>query len=135
MKKGITSPDVANPSQDEEVIDSGSDATEDQKLVPPYTLDNISTEGCFVTPEKLKKILSRLRTKKNLILQGPPGTGKTWLARRLAFALIGKRDESKVRAVQFHPNLSYEDFIHGCYYWGKMGEITLWVPKSQRVVT
>ena len=113
MKKGITSPDVVNPSQDEEVIDSGSDATEDQKLVPPYTLDNISTEGCFVTPEKLKKILSRLRTKKNLILQGPPGTGKTWLARRLAFALIGKRDESKVRAVQFHPNLSYEDFIRG----------------------
>ena len=58
-------------------------------------------------------LLERLRTRKNLILQGPPGTGKTWLAKRLAFALIGKRDDSKVRVVQFHPNLSYEDFVRG----------------------
>ena len=36
-------------------------------------------------------MLERLRTRKNLILQGPPGTGKTWLAKRLAFALIGER--------------------------------------------
>ena len=70
-------------------------------------------EGCFIVREKLEKILGCLRTKKNLILQGPPGTGKTWLARRLAFALLGQRDDGKVRAVQFHPNLSYEDFIRG----------------------
>ena len=50
---------------------------------------------------------------KKLILQGPPGTGKTWLAKRLAFALMGERDDRKLRAVQFHPNLSYEDFIRG----------------------
>ena len=61
----------------------------------------------------------RLRTKKNLILQGPPGTGKTWIARRLAFALIGQKDESKVRVVQFHPNLSYEDFVRG---WRPTGD-------------
>ena len=64
-------------------------------------------------------MLDRLRTRKNLILQGPPGTGKTWLAKRLAFALIGKRDESKVRVVQFHPNLSYEDFVRG---WRPVGD-------------
>ena len=58
-------------------------------------------------------MLGRLRTKKNLILQGPPGTGKTWLAKRLAWALVGQKDETKVRAVQFHPNLSYEDFVRG----------------------
>jgi 5-methylcytosine-specific restriction protein B len=52
-------------------------------------------------------------------LQGPPGTGKTWLARRLAFALVGQRDDSKVRAVQFHPNLSYEDFVRG---WRPAGD-------------
>ena len=75
--------------------------------------------GCFIARDKLESILNRLRTKKNLILQGPPGTGKTWLARKLAFALIGERDESKVRSVQFHPNLSYEDFVRG---WRPSGD-------------
>ena len=85
----------------------------------PYTVDNIITDGCFLYKAKVEKTLKRLSTKKNIILQGPPGTGKTWLAKRLAFALIGQRDDSKIRAVQFHPNLSYEDFIRG---WRPSGE-------------
>lgn len=85
----------------------------------PYSLDDIVKEGCFIAKNKIESILNRLRNKKNLILQGPPGTGKTWLARKLAFALIGERDESKVRSVQFHPNLSYEDFVRG---WRPSGE-------------
>ena len=84
-----------------------------------YTIDDVISEGCFIAREKIEKILERLRTKKNLILQGPPGTGKTWLAKRLAFALIGERADGKVRAVQFHPNLSYEDFIRG---WRPAGD-------------
>ena len=88
-------------------------------LPESYSIDNILMDGCFIAPKKLEKILERLHTKKNLILQGPPGTGKTWLAKRLAFALMGQRDESKVRAVQFHPNLSYENFIRG---WRPVGE-------------
>jgi 5-methylcytosine-specific restriction protein B len=71
------------------------------------------SEGCFLERTQLEKMLERLRTKKNIILQGPPGTGKTWLAKRLAFALMGQRSDSKVRPVQFHPNLSYEDFVRG----------------------
>ena len=78
-----------------------------------YSLDDIRRDGCFLERTKLEKILERLYDKKNLILQGPPGTGKTWLAKRLAFALIEQRDDSRVRAVQFHPNLSYEDFVRG----------------------
>ena len=78
-----------------------------------YSIDNILKEGCFLEREKLETILQRLRDKKNLILQGPPGTGKTWLAKKLAFALIGGLKEDKIRPVQFHPNLSYEDFVRG----------------------
>ena len=37
----------------------------------------------------------------------------------LAFALMGQKDESKIRAVQFHPNLSYEDFVRG---WRPSGD-------------
>ena len=78
-----------------------------------YSVDSILEDGCFLEPTRLEEILEHFQLKKNLILQGPPGTGKTWLARKLAFALIGHRDESKVQAVQFHPNLSYEDFVRG----------------------
>ena len=80
---------------------------------PPYTIDNIVAEGCFLERSRLETILARLRDKKNVILQGPPGTGKTWLAKKLAFALIGRKDDSRVRRLQFHPSLSYEDFIRG----------------------
>ncbi|KAA0924777.1 AAA family ATPase [Psychrobacter sp. ANT_H56B] len=90
-----------------------------ETLVQSYTLESIIDNGCFLPQSKIEMILKRIQNKKNIILQGPPGTGKTWLAKRLAFALIGQRDDSKVRAVQFHPNLSYEDFIRG---WRPSGE-------------
>jgi 5-methylcytosine-specific restriction protein B len=80
----------------------------------PYGISDILAEGCFQPPERLEAILQRWQDKKNLILQGPPGTGKTWLARRLAKALIGHdAQEPQLRSVQFHPNLSYEDFVRG----------------------
>jgi 5-methylcytosine-specific restriction protein B len=70
-------------------------------------------------------MLQRLASKKNLILQGPPGTGKTWLAKRLAYALIGSKDRritrSRTRVIQFHPSLSYEDFVRGYRPGGKDG--------------
>ena len=106
-----------------DALDDEADATPEAEVtaapIVPYSVDDILTDGCFISREKLETILERLRTKKNLILQGPPGTGKTWLAKRLAFALMGQRDDSKVRAVQFHPNLSYEDFIRG---WRPAGD-------------
>lgn len=87
--------------------------------IVPYSVADILKDGCFLERAEIDRLLDRLRTKKNLILQGPPGTGKTWLAKRLAFALMGQKDDSKVRAVQFHPNLSYEDFVRG---WRPTGE-------------
>ncbi|MER0234488.1 AAA family ATPase [Enterobacter hormaechei] len=79
----------------------------------PYTISNLIDEGCFLEEEKIQFILQRLQAKKNLILQGPPGTGKTWLARRLAYCLMGEETSKRISAVQFHPTLSYEDFIRG----------------------
>ncbi|MBS1370656.1 MAG: AAA domain-containing protein [Lentisphaeria bacterium] len=86
---------------------------EEQPPIRPYSWESITAEGCFLEQSKLEMIRSRLEVRKNLILQGPPGTGKTWLARRLAYALLGERSDDRVRAVQFHPNLAYEDFVCG----------------------
>ena len=114
----------------ETIIDTGKDpgpisrsekfAVSGTNMEPgSYSVEDIISDGCFVEWERISNMLERLRSKKNLILQGPPGTGKTWLAKRLAWALVGQKDENKVRAVQFHPNLSYEDFVRG------------WRPSSQ----
>ena len=81
--------------------------------VPDYSIEDILTDGCFLDRNTLDAMLQRLQTKQNLILQGPPGTGKTWLAKKLAYALIGRKDDHRVRPMQFHPNLSYEDFVRG----------------------
>jgi 5-methylcytosine-specific restriction protein B len=82
-----------------------------------YTIDSIIDDGCFLSMTALTSALARLTEKKNLILQGPPGTGKTWLAKRLGYVLLGTRDRkmirSRMRTVQFHPSLSYEDFVRG----------------------
>ena len=102
-------------------VDSPDEETDESIELPThvddetftYTIASIVSDGCFLPKCKLKTILNRLKSKKNLILQGPPGTGKTWLARKLAFALIEQESDYFVRRFQFHPNMSYEDFIRG----------------------
>ncbi len=95
---------------DDSTLESGPLANDEQQS---YSIDDIVADGCFLERDQIEAILKRWRDKKNLILQGPPGTGKTWLAKKLAFALIGSRSRSRVRPLQFHPNLSYEDFVRG----------------------
>lgn len=117
FKDGST-PDPGSSDNDQD-LETGPEDEVTEAPIAPYSIDDILADGCFVEREQLEKMLERLRTKKNLILQGPPGTGKTWLAKRLALAHIGQKDDSKVRALQFHPNLSYEDFVRG---WRPSGE-------------
>lgn len=84
-----------------------------------YTVADIIADGCFLDRARLETMLNRLADKRNIILQGPPGTGKTWLAKRLAYALVGYKDDDRVRPLQFHPNMSYEDFVRG---WRPAGD-------------
>lgn len=75
----------------------------------------------FMTSATLSEIMGQLRRKQNLVLQGPPGVGKTFAARRLAYLLLGERDDTRIETVQFHPSTSYEDFIQGLRPDGKGG--------------
>jgi 5-methylcytosine-specific restriction protein B len=78
----------------------------------PYTIEQ-AIDDLFLTKDVFHQILGSLTRKKNAILQGPPGVGKSFIARRLAYAIIGAEDPTRVKMVQFHQSYSYEDFIQG----------------------
>ena len=99
-------------------IDEEDDESDlEQMPIKPYDVSDIVNDGCFLPETDIREALEHLNKKKNLILQGPPGTGKTWLAKRLGYATIGTRDRrvinNRLRVIQFHPSLSYEDFVRG----------------------
>jgi 5-methylcytosine-specific restriction protein B len=79
---------------------------------PAYTRADALAE-LFITETALDAALAGLERRRNLLLQGPPGTGKTFLARRLAWLVLGAQDEGRVELVQFHPSYGYEDFMLG----------------------
>lgn len=101
-----------NDFEEDEDIDN-ENIIEQSIVKEIYNLEDLIKEGCFVEEEQLSKIISSLNRKKSIILQGPPGTGKTWLAKRLANIIVGYKNSNNIKAIQFHPNMSYEDFIRG----------------------
>jgi len=105
-KEWYGKPDLAEKEDTERPID-------EIPITTPYSIDDIVDEGAFVSRAELQRIIDRLESKKNLILQGPPGVGKTFLARRLAYALMEEKDDDRIGFVQLHQSYSYEDFVRG----------------------
>lgn len=77
-----------------------------------------------------QRFLKALYSYKNIILYGPPGTGKTHMLTELMesfnanvlfddldteapFRITGDNISSSVKWCTFHPNYSYESFVHG----------------------
>lgn len=84
----------------------------EEPLEETYTPDD-AHQDLFIPRSDFDRLLTSIKSRKNLILQGPPGTGKTFIARRIAWCLIGRRDNDPIEMVQFHQSYAYEDFVQG----------------------
>lgn len=67
----------------------------------------------FISESQFQEIVKLIQRKKNVILQGPPGVGKTFIAKKLAYEIMGAKNDSQIEMIQFHQSYSYEDFIQG----------------------
>ena len=92
-------------------------AGEDEPAAPAEAVERFTDERfleqVYVSSEDLQTMKRLLKRKKNLILQGAPGTGKTFCARRLAWAIMGQADDSRIDVVQFHQSAAYDDMVAG----------------------
>ena len=91
----------------------------------PYAVEDMIMEGVFLSAPEIEALIRRLKSKNNLILQGAPGVGKTFVARKLAYALMESKDDSRVTTIQLHPSYSYEDFIRGYRPTDQAGQFAL----------
>lgn len=88
------------------------DEDEQQIVYKPYSPDDFLQE-VYMSEAQYNMLTALVRNKKNVILQGTPGVGKTFVAKRLAYSMMGEKDTERVEMVQFHQSYSYEDFIEG----------------------
>lgn len=111
---------------------SGLDVKDAKKVLLLFLDQFLLSHGCDLRPNEQrdleyrkyifpnqdeKSVFERLKIRKYVIIEGPPGTGKTRLCKKLCDIedSSGHKFFDKDWKVQFHPNMTYEQFIGGLY--------------------
>lgn len=108
---GVEAADISPNTPDANASDRKPTSLLAEEL-PLYGKEDFLEEA-FMDEEGYDALVGVLEAKKNIILQGAPGVGKTFIAKRLAYSVMGIKDPERVQMVQFHQSYSYEDFIEG----------------------
>ena len=94
------------------VSETVEDVEEQVVTFPEYTEADFLSD-VYMESDEYATLVDLIRSKQNVILQGAPGVGKTFAAKRLAYSMMGVKDQNRVMMIQFHQSYSYEDFIMG----------------------
>ena len=113
-------------NNEEEIVPDDKEVVENDEVIAKYEKYSKEDflEEVFINEDEYNILVRLLEVKKNIILQGAPGVGKTFVAKRLAYSLIGEKNDNRIEYVQFHQSYSYEDFIQGYRPNGSGFELT-----------
>ena len=92
------------------VNESDDDVEEEIVTFPEYVEADFLSD-VYMDEDAYTTLVELIRAKKNVILQGAPGVGKTFAAKRLAYSMMGVKDQNRVMMIQFNQIYSNEDFI------------------------
>lgn len=104
-------------------VDCSNYRVADESGAEPEDEDESSELDKNIGDKMTEEICTLLESSHQVILTGAPGTGKTYLAKKVAMAMLGESyankkweeafTDGRVGFCQFHPSYDYSDFVEG----------------------